>query len=1403
MLRGQDEWGRLQDFEDGGLSRWTLTGGGSLAIDSVYATERKHDLRVEFATGARLTVDLTGIWRMEEIIREKFNDEGGGGWKIYEAFFFDVYAPEPVGLLVTFTDGTGGMWQSLRNLKKGLNLLQFRREELQGVDFSSLAQVAFSPARACRLYIDHLRTWEYQPELDSRGKMDIIYSDSVSSPHLDWQNPDAAGAIRGLFVPRAYAGRVMVGLMQRFEIQPTTVTFEPSLGLHRWAFGDFYGTRALGYDHVTDKFSISYTDLTSELESEKEFDVIVLPPMRGWENWPPELRAALLDRVRKGCGLVLFQPTDLAGDSTFRALSPLDGEVRIEQVRLRETDQPEEMPGGIRRSLWKKTGAGHYITRGLPLELVPTGDVEHLSYTAPDAEVLIETDQGAPILAVGTYGKGRVAALAWVDAGMFPRIDSPLDEKNGLPYWEYLYALVGRTIRWAAGRDDPATRIGGLAVSPGRTGKGITVAGRITSQAGDSVRVALRNPAWETVGRATLAAPADGAFEAAFPEVTPGSRMIADLKLVRPGGRVADFATVSAEFPVKPLVERIALDRETVKLGETVAGEVTVSAVPARLALLLTDNRDRLLAADTLELAESLTYRFAFPSLGCLARRAVVTARTLGPGGNLLHSTERALFIDRPAAWDDYEVMMYRFMPEIEAGEWKFLDRYLESLGVTAWAAIEPDFVFRSNLGIQAETRLDTEESLDGPGEIPYRDQKKNYLATHDKKYLQRTNCLHDSAYLAEQKRVIEQKVSQFKKFSPLSYYCYEEPSLTHYGDAFDFCFSSHTLTAFRQWLKEQYGGLEALNGQWGTSFGSWEEVIPDDTFEAQARGNYSSWADHRTFMEISYANNYAYVRSLVRSVDNDGLVMMTGTQRTVPQNGYDYYLLDRTIDHTQPYGEPERHKAFMREDGKITGCTGYGVWGPKLDYELWSRLFSGHTAGSAIFWQFSTLDPDYRLSKSGRDMLNVFGELRHKGLARLVKSARWSPGEVVLLWSMPSIHGTWIQDGKIIEADGAPSRIFQRWESNYESWRWLLEDLGVPYRVMSSQMLEDGWLESAGAKILVLPNTIALSGAAAENIRRFAEAGGSVIADAQAAQMDGHCRWLENGALDSAFGVRTTGGPIPAGEETVRREGLWGLATADSRLSGQGAEALVFGPGLPVVYRNPAGAGKAYTLNAFVSGYGVLRADGSERAVRNSAAMLLRDAGHQPRIRIRPASGRDLRAVKMTTYDLGEQGHLVGLIKDYRVAEPPRDVEVVLPAELYNYDVREGRYLGHGDKLRTTISTGEVKLLASLPYQVSEVVLELPRTAKRGREVGFSFRVAAAGEEGALPVKFGPHVFVVEVYGPQGNRVGWYGGNVAAPEGGGRSSFPLALSDSPGQWRVRVRDVATGVFTERYIEVQ
>jgi hypothetical protein len=50
--------------------------------------------------------------------------------------------------------------------------------------------------------------------------------------------------------------------------------------------------------------------------------------------------------------------------------------------------------------------------------------------------------------------------------------------------------------------------------------------------------------------------------------------------------------------------------------------------------------------------------------------------------------------------------------------------------------------------------------------------------------------------------------------------------------------------------------------------FDGWEAVVPDDAPEAQKRGNYASWADHRTYMEKTYADTFGFVLDELLKID-------------------------------------------------------------------------------------------------------------------------------------------------------------------------------------------------------------------------------------------------------------------------------------------------------------------------------------------------------------------------------------------------------------------------------------------------------------------------------------------------------------------------------------------------------
>src|SRR5881394_3870724 len=74
-------------------------------------------------------------------------------------------------------------------------------------------------------------------------KNDITYSTAVATPHVPWAIRLPGGPIKGFFIPSVEFGRDMVEVMQRLDLQPTTVTIDRNWDTNCWGIGDYY-------DHV-------------------------------------------------------------------------------------------------------------------------------------------------------------------------------------------------------------------------------------------------------------------------------------------------------------------------------------------------------------------------------------------------------------------------------------------------------------------------------------------------------------------------------------------------------------------------------------------------------------------------------------------------------------------------------------------------------------------------------------------------------------------------------------------------------------------------------------------------------------------------------------------------------------------------------------------------------------------------------------------------------------------------------------------------------------------------------------------------------------------------------------------------------------------------------------------------
>ena len=1052
----------------------------------------------------------------------------------------------------------------------------------------------------------------------SSKRFEAPYTLDIETPHVQWARPLPGGPIRLLAVPTVEEGRTLVELAQRLSLDLTTVSIDPNWDVNKWtmAFGPDYGARAEKGD-----LKLIYSYLEEELTSDKKFDAILLPLNHGWEQLTPASREALARRVRAGCGLVLIRP--------FQSeLSPLTP-VKL-NVPEGEHDAPSE-PGPVESSPWRRV-SDHYITRAIPVETFPSRDLENFIYRAePGAAVLIRTESGHPLLATGTFGKGRVVAFGYRNMGLSWRMPMAAGGHFVDLYWEYFYSLLCRSLIYAAGRE-PAGAVNWMAKE---------VAWRLKTEHGE------------------LVASGSGPHSA-FKNLAPGRYFLEQQAPL-------DWNISTIDVPQPDKIEELAATPEAIGEGETVEVKWR-SARPARIELI--DGFGRVIARAKGTGAASLKAGRPLTHSG-FVRATVGTAIEQIP----------VRFASSSREWTDYEVIMPWFGPHTYQPWIPALDEQFRKVGITVLASPDRNF------------KMMVSAHLPGFGIYWYnRDnylkRKAEYARTGDKKYLTREVVLQSPAFEAGLRAQLDKQLRPLAPLKPMACYLADESSLTFYGDAFDVGWAPEAISGFRDWLRRQYSTLDNLNTEWGTTFQDWDSVIPMTTAEAQKHGNYAPWADHRAYMEQVFVKAFGRARELVHEIDPGVRASISGTQVPTAHNGCNWYELDQQIDYLQPYsdgGQDAMHYLF-RPGMPITGFTGYELTGPAAQYQQWQRLFYGHS-GASIFWHYTLLNPDLTLSPQGKALAEAFGHLQ-SGIGRVFMNSTVHEDGVAIHFSMASIRGAWITDGKIAAGldQRHSSRNFADLMKRRQAWIKELEKRGVQFRLLATPQIESGALDKM--RVLILPYSIALSDKEAREIERFLDRGGVVYADEQTGRMDEHCRW--------------------------RREPLW--------VAGRKG----------IVHSGPGDVGVSRAFD-----------------VGGDSLVTVRDFG---------------------------QSRLVGLL-------PQKETSVPLPAMqgvIYDF-------------LRGGIAAQQ---LAAGPDRPVLLVARRARIAHL--EISDALEIRLTDETGQ-PVD--RSVVRCEVFDPAQRLVRFYSSNATVVDGRAKFLIPFALSDAPGRWRVRVRDVISGLKAERAVE--
>lgn len=942
------------------------------------------------------------------------------------------------------------------------------------------------------------------------GRLDIEYSADPPTPHIDWADPLASGPIHAFAVPSVAEGRTLVELMQRLSLEVDAVTIDPAWDVNKWtmSFGDAYGARSEQNADGTIDYSLVYRYLEEDLTGDRNWDVMIMHGILGWGHPPERVRQAIARRVREGMGLVIVGPFAGPGaEDELSALSPLV----MEGAPGPRPSGASALPGE-----WRAPRS-HYVTNGVPLETLPADYLRHRLCEIGRGATVLATAGGDPAAAAWEVGGGRVVAFGYDSYGLAPYIGWDAYGEVGDGWWETWYSLFIRAVVWAA-RREPEKPIGApvlsdAAVSSSRRDP-VAARVRLPGHAEGDILWQVRDDSGTVVcsGQARRSQRV-AEFEIPVAELHGGAHVV-DVFLVSDGARL-DWG--SAALTVRPTVRvaEVGLRPTVVEAGKPVRATISLRRALPRdcsLVLELVDNYQRVIArAVEPHLSENRKRASATLTAGdALTHIGWVRAAVLR-GERVLDRAQIRVAIATPPerrAWDDFEVNIPFYGPNNPYHWMPLLDEQFRRAGVT-WL-MEPERNFRftvlarpSGLGVYHYDRK------------PFEEQMEAYWLTGERRYLQRDPCLH-GAWSERARHQIARQVRPYLKYRPFHYYIYDEPSLTSYSRAFDFCYSPETLEAFREWLRREYGALAALNETWGTSYRRWAQVEPPTTKEAQREGPVAAWADFRRFMDITFAEALRHTWDVVDDLDPGGLTLIGGTQVPTPFNGTDYWLFSQTIGVLEPYFGIEQFRSFNPDLPIIQAC-GYGSAGKQLENELWRWALQGQK-GATIFWNYTFHDPDLALNSQGEAMAAAFGALRGKGIAKLLFGARRDDSRIAILYSQMSLYAAWIQDGDIRTGRSAEA---ERWRTAQRGWERALHDLGLHYRWVSYEQLGSGAVTREDFDALVLPRALALSDDEAEAVRRFAEEGGLVLADGDPGRFDGHC--VQRRTRRWAAGIRST----------------------------------------------------------------------------------------------------------------------------------------------------------------------------------------------------------------------------------------------------------------------------------------
>jgi|GEM_PF-1472103 len=957
-------------------------------------------------------------------------------WSSYEVFSFEVWSPVTTSMEIRIDDAKSQGYATRLNysfrVTNGRNLIQIPIEKIRrAVDVRQIKLVKIfmgGSTPSLTLYYDQFRLGSVQTEtvafIPYNERNDTQPTTDVRTPHFEFGRNLSGGPIRTFAIASIQQGRDVAELMQRLDTQMSVVTWEREGDVNAWGLGNSYSERG-----APDDQSILQRYLASSIQGPEKFETMILTTPMGWSKFPQGVRERIISRVeQEGVGLILIMPfpggDNAPGewtDELWKVCALIDSPsdyLGADHVYMRVAKS-----GVIPSKKWRSVGE-HPITSGIPLDAMPTGrsSAQIMDYKpAPGAQVLIETEDGRPVMAVKQLGKGRVVTFAFRSRGLTPSL--AVNSDDGMKtypyrYWEVWYDLLARSVYWASGR------------TFARSGEAIPLV--VQGADADS---SLKAKQWkDSSGKITdwqidfTPPPVIDVVRLTVPEMLDHGK---DMQIRVPLWQIKDYQKAKWHLTAA----------EPSSIGERIMEEFDLD-----LAGVNAPMKDQ----------QSMVTL----SSGRFSSTAALIHLTGSLNGKLVAEGRATILFTPNQTWDDFEIHCWggaEGLPFLTTFE-----RSLEKqLGVTCQQTSQPAQMYAA---LESGFRNQYYAGINGL-HIDLAGVVQEYNLTRNPSLLVRRPSLVDPEEIAKRHKEVLDKVSKLNKFKPLSGIIADETSLTSYIDDFDFDFYPANIATFREKLEARYKAVGAMNQALKMSASSFASIVPPTTAEAKASGNWGLWNEWRAH------NDDMWTRAMTEYADwfNEACPGMrfsiSGTQASAPFNGIDWAKLTKAfrsvVGYRGRYQDLQRASFHPTGDLKSLSWVGYTGKGLAAHHQMWGNLLTGDS-GCGVFWWLSMRNPDLTWSQSAKDYKAVFDVFR-RGLGRQYQLTKRNFSPVAVLWSANSQRAAYAV-GKFTDFVAAEKEVVES-----------LRNAGFdPYFISEEQILT-GDLQTKGTKALFLPMTLSL----------------------------------------------------------------------------------------------------------------------------------------------------------------------------------------------------------------------------------------------------------------------------------------------------------------------------------------